>query len=299
MLKPIRARISQLDEKAEAEKLAALLPSLTLAAQHLANNFDVGVHGRRRTGSGEDFWQFKQYGPDDPTTSIDWRQSAKRENVFIRQQEQETTETVWIWCDNSPTMDYGSSKPENTKLSRSAILTLATALLLSRGGEKFGLMGQAENASTGITAYNRFANTISERTPLALKDLIRVNRLPRKSTVVLISDFLSPLEDLKKVIRTFVDTSCNGLLVHIADPAEVDLPFSGRTRFESMSHLENITLGRVESVRDEYHVLYTEHKNAVQTLATRLSWDYLFHRTDTPAGNALADIYSALELKGN
>lgn len=299
MLKPLRTRISQLDEKAEAEKLAALLPSLTLAAQHLANSYDVGVHGRRRAGSGEDFWQFKQYGPDDPTTSIDWRQSAKRENVFIRQKEQETAETVWIWCDNSATMDYGSREAENTKLSNSRILTLAIALLLSRGGEKFGLLGQAEKAATGTTAFNRFTNAILEQRPLPLTDLIRVNRLPRKSTVVLISDFLSPIEELKKVIRTFVDTGCNGLLVHMADPAEVDLPFSGRTRFEGMSAQENITLGRVESVREEYHLLFSEHKNAVQTLATRLSWDYLFHRTDDPAGNILAAIYSALELKGN
>lgn len=298
MLKPGSARKRELDEKAEAEKLAALLPSLTLAAEHLANSYDLGVHGRRRAGAGEDFWQFKQYGPDDPTTSIDWRQSAKREQVFIRQKEQETSESVWFWRDNTPGMHYGSARSGGTKAERATILTLALALLLSRGGEKFALLGRSEKATTGPTAFNRFARDIGDDARFDLANLLKADRLPRKSTVVLISDFLSPLEDLKQAIRAFIDLGCNGLLIHVADPAEVDLPFKGRTRFEGVFAEESLTLGRVEAVQEDYQALFQDHKESVMALANRFSWDYAFHRTDAPASTILAEAFMTLQVKG-
>jgi len=298
MLKPHRASIQELDEKGEAEKLAGLLPSLTLAAAHQTSAHDIGVHGRRRTGIGEDFWQFKQYGPDDATTSIDWRQSAKREHVFIRQKEQETSESVWFWCDNTVTMKYASRTAETNKASRASVLTMALALLLSQGGEKFGLFGHSEKAATGSTAFNKFAADMNRRGEFNFDTFLKTSRLPRKSTIVMISDFLAPIENLKTAIRTFVDLGCNGLLVHVADPAEVDLPFSGRTRFEGLSDEEGMTIGRVESVQSEYQDLFREHRQAVITLASQFSWEYAFHRTDENASSILAEAFEALQVKG-
>ncbi|TNE39129.1 MAG: DUF58 domain-containing protein, partial [Alphaproteobacteria bacterium] len=146
MWKPGRASSERPVRKAAAEALADSLPALVLAAEHLAGNLDVGLHGRRRAGMGEDFWQFKPYGQDDPASQIDWRQSAKRDQLFIRQKELESAETVWIWPDLSATMDYASAPDDETKGERAAILGLAVALLLSKGGEKFGLPGQGSKA---------------------------------------------------------------------------------------------------------------------------------------------------------
>ncbi|MEX0583003.1 MAG: DUF58 domain-containing protein, partial [Sneathiella sp.] len=206
--RPVKARTP--DERDSAESLAQTLPPLILAAEHLVNAFDMGVHGRRRAGTGEDFWQFKRYGPDDSTASIDWRQSAKREHVYIRQKEQETAETIWIWCDNAQTMAYGSTAGGPSKLSRATILGLALALSLSKSGEKFGLLGQEEKASTGSSSFNRFVDRIGKMQTPSLSDLSSANRLSNKSTVVLISDFLHDLPDISEVIRHFVNLGCNG-----------------------------------------------------------------------------------------
>ena len=67
-----------------AEETAARLPALLVAADRVAATVAQGVHGRRRVGQGETFWQFRQYQQGDPVARIDWRQSAKRDNIFIR-----------------------------------------------------------------------------------------------------------------------------------------------------------------------------------------------------------------------
>lgn len=297
-MRPSRFSNPKPDEKAEAERLAETLPALILAAEHLANAYDLGVHGRRRTGTGEDFWQFKQYGPDDATSKIDWRQSAKREHLFIRQKEQETSESVWFWSDRSVTMTYSSKPQIGTKLYRANVMTLALALLLTKGGEKFGLLGLSEKAVTGQTAFNSFAADFGKGQEIRLETLSKSIKLPQKATIVLISDFLTPLGHLKVSLQAFVDMGCNGIILHIADPAEVDLPFSGRTRFEGMGGEESLTFGRVEALKADYQDVFREHKRKISNLATNLSWEYVFHRTDESASDVLGQIYAALLVKG-
>ena len=47
--------------KEEAQGIATNVPSLVLAAQHVADIVSQGFHGRNRPGTGEEFWQYRQY----------------------------------------------------------------------------------------------------------------------------------------------------------------------------------------------------------------------------------------------
>src|SRR3546814_6131026 len=77
-----------------AEQLAATLPPLLVAAERVAATVAQGVHGRRRVGQGETFWQYRHYDFGDQPQSIDWRQSAKSDMVFVRQMEWEAAQSV-------------------------------------------------------------------------------------------------------------------------------------------------------------------------------------------------------------
>jgi uncharacterized protein (DUF58 family) len=132
----------------------------------------------------------------------------------------------------------------------------------------------------------------------SLRDLKLADQLSNKSTVVLISDFLVDPSKIAQIVSHFVNLGCRGFLMHIADPVEVDLPFGGRTRFLSMTEGEDITLGRVEVVRGEYQSLFNAHQQEILNIAKRVSWDYSFHRTDAPASEAFAALYSSLNIRG-
>ena len=79
----------------QAEQLAATLPALLVAAERVAAIVAQGVHGRRRVGTGETFWQYRRHQSGDETTRIDWRRSARSAHVFIRENEWEAAESVW------------------------------------------------------------------------------------------------------------------------------------------------------------------------------------------------------------
>src|ERR1051326_6016711 len=132
---PGAARSLRASLRDRAEQAAAVLPPLLVAAERVATTVAQGVHGRRRVGQGETFWQFRQYEPGDPVPRIDWRESAKSQRLYIRETEWEAAQSVWLWRDMSASMDYASLKELPTKRGRADILMLALAALLVRGGE--------------------------------------------------------------------------------------------------------------------------------------------------------------------
>src|SRR3546814_6749497 len=106
-------------------------PPLLVAAERVAATVEQGVHGRRRVGPGDAFWQFRRYSPGDAISRIDWRQTAKRTHTFIRENEWEAAESVWLWRDASPSMRWKSPQGAERKDERGDLLLLALASLRS------------------------------------------------------------------------------------------------------------------------------------------------------------------------
>src|ERR1043165_1841886 len=92
-----------------AKDRAARLLALVVAAERVAMTVAQGVHGRRRVGQGEAFWQFRQYQPGDAAARIDWRESGKSQRLYVRETEWEAAQSVWLWRDPSESMDYSSA----------------------------------------------------------------------------------------------------------------------------------------------------------------------------------------------
>src|SRR5579885_1532666 len=128
-----------------AEELAATLPPLLVEAERVAITVSQGVHGRRRVGQGESFWQFRQYEPGDAAGRIDWRESAKSQRLYVRETEWEAAQSVWLWRDASASMDYSSAAyvaggAWPRKRERAELILVALASLLVRGGERLALL---------------------------------------------------------------------------------------------------------------------------------------------------------------
>ena len=108
----------------ESRTLAASLPRLVLEARRIAANVIHGLHGRRRAGSGESFWQYRRFVSGEPAQRVDWRRSARDDHLYVREQEWEAAHTVWIWPDRSPSMAFASKAARDSKLERGLIVTL-------------------------------------------------------------------------------------------------------------------------------------------------------------------------------
>lgn len=281
-----------------AEQAAAVLPPLLVAAERVAVTVAQGVHGRRRVGQGETFWQFRQYEPSDAATRIDWRESAKSQRLYVRETEWEAAQSVWLWRDASPSMDYtsagyvtGADWP--TKRDRAELLLVALASLLVRGGERLTLLGSGMAPISGRIALSRIVELIDRDEPTS-ESLPAFEPLPRAAQLVLIGDFLSPLEATNSLIARFAAAGLKGHLLQVVDPAEEDLPFDGRVRFEGVEEADQVVIGRVESIRGDYSERFRRHRDGLAAMTAALGWSLGFHRTDHSPHLALLALYAAL-----
>lgn len=279
-----------------AEQLAALLPPLLVAAERIASTVAQGVHGRRRVGTGDAFWQFRRYQAGDSATAIDWRQSAKRERLYVRQNEWEAAESVWLWRDGSPSMAWHSEFGQIDKKDRATLLLLALAALLIRGGERVALLGEGRLAASGRAALERLAQPfiLSRGVAVDESSVPPPAELPRHAQVVLISDFLSPLTDIDAAVRRFAGAGVKGHLLQILDPAEQDLPYLGRTRFRGLEGESPFLVSRVETLKEDWSKRLSDRHDALKLLAQRSGWTFALHRTDHPPQTALLALYGAL-----
>ena len=283
-----------------AEQAGAVLPPLLVAAERVATTVAQGVHGRRRVGQGETFWQFRQYEPGDAATRIDWRESAKSQRLYVRETEWEAAQSIWLWRDASSSMDYSSAgyiaeAEWPTKRDRAELLLVALASLLVRGGERLTLLGSGVAPISGRVALSRLVQLVEQpdkRT--ASLGLPVFEPLPRAGQLVLIGDFLAPLDAINATVGQFAGAGLRGHLLQIADPAEEELPFAGRVRFEGVEERDELVISRVETVREDYRLRFQRHRDGLVAIARAVGWTIGFHRTDRPPHLALLALHAAL-----
>jgi uncharacterized protein (DUF58 family) len=281
-------------------ELAGTLPALMVAADRVAATVIQGVHGRRRVGQGDAFWQYRPYRDGDSAAQIDWRQSARSRNLFVRETEWEAAASVWLWRDASPSMQYASLKNGEPKAQRGELIMLALASLLADAGERVTVLGSGMRPTSGRVAVRRIAETLfdearvateSGRTPPSLPPLLP---LPAHGTVVLVSDWLDPLEKIEQVIRHYSSGGVRGHLVQVLDPAEEDLPFDGHVKFEGLETEGQHTIRRVETVRAAYGARLAAQKEGLQRLSRPANWTVHLHRTDKSPQTVLLSLYLAM-----
>jgi uncharacterized protein (DUF58 family) len=281
---------------AAAQALTANMPRLVVAARRTSATIIHGLHGRRRPGTGENFWQFRRFASGESGSAIDWRRSARGDSLFVREQEWEAAHTVWIWLDLSRSMAYRSDLAEESKMERAVVLALALADVLVRGGERVGLLGLG-----APTASRRAIDVLAQRLMAAGPGdgLPPPDALPPLSEAVLIGDFLAPEAEVAAAMRAIAGRGARGHLISVSDPIEETFPFSGRTEFVEPETSARFTLGRAQDLRTQYAARLAEHRDAIDAAATAIGWSSARHRTDRPATEALLALHVRLSERAD
>lgn len=278
-----------------AHGLAARMPSLLVAANRVSHTVAHGIHGRRRRGPGETFWQFRHLEDSDAAETIDWRRSASSDHLYVREREWEAAHTAWMWVDLSLSMAFRSHLSETSKIDRAIVLALSMGELLVQGGERIGIMGG--RARTGRTAVTKLALSIARRIndpALGGGSLPAAAALGAFSECLLFSDFLEPVEELAPRLERLAVQGVRGHLIQVLDPAEETLPYQGRTEFTAAETGERMIAGRAETLREKYQERMSEHRQQLLELLRRLEWSLLVHHTDHPPEEALLALHGRL-----
>lgn len=284
---------NHIELRRQSEKLAASYPDLLADAERVAAIVAQGVHGRRRPGQGESFWQFRNYNNSDPATAIDWRRSARGDQVYVRENEWEAANTIYFWRDGNPGMKWRSNSKLPTKQDRASILCMALSSLLLRAGEQGAVLGESERPRAGRLGLERITKRLAESSG----STEHLNaKIPSHAQIVIVSDFLEAPEVWKQRLTFLASRPAKAILVRIMDPAERLFPYKGRMemRVPGLSALEPFIVGRAERARESYQQKYEAHNTAISDIARRLGWPMISHSTDAPANTALTALYMAI-----
>jgi uncharacterized protein (DUF58 family) len=278
----------------ESRTLAASLPRLVLEARRIAANVIHGLHGRRRAGAGESFWQYRRFVSGEPAQRVDWRRSARDDHLYVREQEWEAAHTVWLWPDRSPSMAFASKDARDSKLERALIVAFALAELLVEGGERVGIPGLVRPTSS--------RNIIDKMAQAMLHDDAARLSLPPSfvpsplSEIVLLSDFWSPIGEIRGMLTGLSSSGAHGALIQIVDPAEETFPYSGRVEFVEPEGGNVIVAGRAESWASDYVARVALHREQIRAETGKLGWLFSTHTTSRSAAELLLFLHSGMAV---
>jgi uncharacterized protein (DUF58 family) len=162
-----------------------------------------GRHAARRVGVGLDFRDHRAYVPGDDPRQLDWRAVARRDRLVLRQNEAEDDLSLVAVLDAGANMAYGTGM--QSKLAVARALVAAFAWTAIRQGDRAGLViaraGDSDTSLARPAAGGDRLESISRslgrtdaagRAPLAAVLGAVAPRLPPRSIVLVVSDFLDP-----------------------------------------------------------------------------------------------------------
>jgi hypothetical protein len=245
------------------------------------------IDGRRRSGPGEDFWQYRAYSFGDSAQSIDWRKSARSDRVLVRENE---------WAASAHRVAVGEPEPGHA-VSLSSRRTPRSATVRSfwrspcrssppRRANAWG--PPAALIAPGHTACDAqphgpvvFASHKADGgAPRAAAEDPRCRGIPRpcSSAISLNRSIRSPAAS-----PPLASNDVAGHVVQVLDPAEETLPYQGRTEFlEIRRRSRRLMAGRAETLRERYQARLKEQRDGLRDLARRLGWSFTVHSTGRP-----------------
>jgi len=272
-------------ETETALTLAQRLPRLILESRRVAASLSHGIHGRRRAGIGETFWQFRPFVVGEAAQRIDWRRSGRDDRLFVREREWETAQSIWIWIDRSASMGFASDLAQAPKIERALVLGLALGDTFVEGGERVGLLGLMPPRATTRIAENMAQALVADSRALDI-DLPPSHAIATLDEAILIGDFLSRPKDIALSVQGISARGARGHLVMIVDPVEETFPFQGQAILQDLEDGLSLRVGDAAAWGKAYRERIAQHRAEIEEIVRSRGWTLTIHRTDRPASEA-------------
>ncbi|MBN1204853.1 MAG: DUF58 domain-containing protein [Myxococcaceae bacterium] len=264
------------------------LQGVKLRARAVMEGVLSGLHKSPHQGQSVEFAEHKEYAPGDELRHLDWKAYGKFDKYYIKRFEHETNLRSVMVVDASASMGYRSGAL--SKLEVSTILAGALCYLLVRQQDAAGLavmVGEAfkdvpPRASAGH--LNVLLDALEHTQPQGTTNLASAadhlaEVLPRRSTVIVLSDLLDEREDALKRILALRQRKNDVVLFHVVDPAELTFPFDDPTLFLDMEGDARIEVNPRE-IKESYLEEFGAFLASVKAACAEADVDYELVRTD-------------------
>ncbi len=279
---------------------------LELRAKVVVEGFWNGLHRSPYHGFSVEFTEYRQYTPGDDPRYLDWKLYARSDRYYIKKFEDETNLRCFLLMDRSKSMEFGSKGVSKQDYANTLAATLG--YFLSRQGDAVGLMSFDQVIQEYMPARNRPGHL--RQLMLALekpcqgdstdlkKPIKRIMDLMNKrGLIVLISDFLAPLEELEDNLATLAAYGHEVQVFHVLDPAERHFQFEEAIQFEDQETGQLMYVDPA-SARKDYMERLESHLDHLKNACDKSGIDYTLLTTDQPLEKSLFDFLKARIHRG-
>jgi uncharacterized protein (DUF58 family) len=223
-------------------ELIQAVRQVEVAANRLASDTMVGAYMSSFKGRGMDFEDLRDYAPGDDVRHIDWNVTNRLGRPFVKRYREERELGLVLLVDISGSGEFGSTGLTKRRLAAEVAGTLAFAA--ARSGDKVGLLlfteetelflppGKGRRHLLRLLREILFFEPARRGTNPAAALRAVIHQVKHRSMVVLISDWLCPLDHAQTQALGQVNARHDLVCLHLHDPCEVTLPPAGIARFE-------------------------------------------------------------------
>ncbi|MBI2437717.1 MAG: DUF58 domain-containing protein, partial [Lentisphaerae bacterium] len=187
--------------------------------------------------------------PGDDLKFLDWLVFARTDHYYIKRFEEETNVRCFILLDRSTSMAFGTRGL--TKWDYACFLATCLSYLMLKQQDAVGLalFGSRLDAllppRCRSTHLRRIMQAMLHNPPAGASDIAFslqtvIQRLKRRSLVVLISDLIDDPEKTLRSIRLIGSHRHDVVVFHIHDAAEQEFPFEGAALFRDVETGEEL-----------------------------------------------------------
>ncbi|MFB6212121.1 MAG: DUF58 domain-containing protein [Halobacteriales archaeon] len=271
------------------------LEQFNLALKKHSDELYQGEQKSGKTGQGMIFEDHKKYTPGDDIRQMDWKAYARTNEFFIKRFEEEKSVTMHVLLDRSSSMDYGRVN----KYDYAAKLGIGLAFMASNTSDRYRFSVFSETV-TDISSARRSLNPrdlVDTLNTLGFTPESRFERclseyaeyIQNTSVVVVISDFLSSVDDISRGVERMKDSDV--VLVNVLDGTELEPEWAGDTVLtdpESDSRLRTFLSGRV---KQKYRSRLDDHIAGVEETAHEHGARFVQVSTATEFFDAFLDVW--------
>ena len=231
--------------------------------KRITSNY-VGERFSHATGRGLIFKDHSIYTPGEDFRSVDWKVFARTDKLYVKRYEEERNLTVHIILDFSASMNFGSG---TTKAEFASMIGAGFAYLAMKNNERFVLSTFSDaleffKPKRGRGQLASMVEYLNTKKPKGLSKLEHSlsgykKLINSKSYIVIISDFLYPIDDIKRALYLFKHHKV--VLIQVLDKVESNLELEGDFKLKDLETNEVLRTFINPFARKQYAGMLSEH----------------------------------------
>jgi uncharacterized protein (DUF58 family) len=255
-----------------------------------------GERQSRSHGQGLVFADYKDYVPGDDFRTIDWKVYARTNKFYVKKYEEERDLSVHVIVDASASMNFGR---KIKKFDYASMIGIGFAYMALGNNEKFNFSTFSDclNYLKARKGMGQLLSIVERLEGLKVDGISKLNQsfeeykkyIRSRSFIVIISDFLYDVEEIREVLSRF--TKHEVIVIQVLDPEERKLALYGDVLLEDSEIHTKLRTFISNRLLKSYRDKIEQHIFSVKDVCEKSGADFISITTDRPVFEAF---YSAL-----